>query len=199
MRRTLNDMAHETREKILEAALESLKRNGFAGTSTRAIGTLGGFNAALIHYYFGSLHGLLVAALAHASEERLIRQRPEIEAVESLAELIAILDRLYREDRDSGFIRVVSEMVAGSVAYPELGPQVVELMGPWIDLAETAAERVFAGVPMAGIVSPRELAVGAVTFYLGANLMTQLVPDSPEIERLLESAKRVSALLQPPG
>lgn len=188
-------MADATRDRIAEAALESLKQNGFGGSSTRAIGTLGGFNPALIHYYFGSLHGLLLAALERASEERLARHRARLEDASSLADLIDALDVIYREDRESGFIRVASEMVAGSVANPELGPRVVELMQPWIELAEQGAERALRGSPFAGFASPRELATAAVTFYLGTNLMTQLVPEEAGIDELLATARRLAPLL----
>ena len=188
-------MADATRERILQAGVDSLTRNGFAGSSTRVIGALGGFNPALIHYYFGSLHGLLIAALEHASEQRLVRHRGRLEAAQSIADLIDALDVIYREDRESGFIRVVSEMVAGSVAHPELGPRVVELMQPWIRLAEAGAQRALKGSPFEAIASPRELATAAVTFYLGTNLMTQLVPEEAGIEELLGTARRLAPLL----
>ena len=86
-----------------------------------------------------------------------------------------------------------------SVAHPEMGPRVVELMGPWIDLAARGAERAFAGSPIAQAIAPRELAVAAVTFYLGANLLTQLVPEQPEVERLLATVRGVAAMLGPPA
>jgi len=34
-----------------------------------------------------------------------------------------------------------------------------------------------------------------VTFYLGANLLTQLVPDSREVEEILRTARRMAPLL----
>jgi hypothetical protein len=36
-----------------------------------------------------------------------------------------------------------------------------------------------------------------VTFYLGANLLTHLVPDQSEVSRLLETARRFAPLLEP--
>jgi AcrR family transcriptional regulator len=188
-------MTEATRERILQAGLESLKRNGFAGSSTRAIGAVGGFNPALIHYYFGNLHGLFVAALEHASEQRLGRHRERLESASTIADLIEALDVIYREDRESGFIRVVSEMVAGSVAHPELGPRVVELMQPWVELAEEGAQRALAGSPFESVVTARELATAAVTFYLGTNLMTQLVPEEAGVDELLATARRLAPLL----
>src|SRR4051812_10941088 len=128
-------MSGDTRTRILDATVETLKANGLAGTSTRAIAGLGGFNPALIFYYFGSLNELLLAALEHSSTERLQRYRDALDEASSLEELVALLGRIYREDLESGHIHVVSELVAGSVAVPELGPRVVELMEPWLALA----------------------------------------------------------------
>lgn len=185
-----------TKQRIVEAALEVLKVSGFAGASARAIAARGGFNPGLIFYYFGTVHDLLLAALEHSSEERLHRFRGEAAAAASLPELLALLQRIYADDRDSGHIRVVSELVAGSVAHPELGPRVVELMEPWLDVAEAAAARAFAQTGLELFVSPRELAFAAVTFYLGANLLTQLVPDREEVGKLLETGRRLAPLLE---
>jgi AcrR family transcriptional regulator len=186
-------MTVDTPTRIVEAALETLKRRGFAGTSTRAVGATGGFNPALIFYHFGSLNDLLLAALAHSSAQRLDRYREAVASANRLDELVSILGRIYREDLDSGHIRVVSELVAGSVGNDELGPRVVELMDPWLELAENAIERALAGSPLLELASARRLAYAAVTFYLGANLVSQLAPADDDLVALLDEA----ALLAP--
>ncbi len=184
----------ETRRRIVEAALESLRTRGFAASSTRAIAEIGGYNPALTFYYFGSLHELLLSALEEAGRDRLERYGGEAEAASSAGELLDLMQRIYREDVESGFIRVASEMVAGAVANPGLGPRVVELMQPWIDLAEASIRRVLAGTPLEAVADPAELASAAVMFYLGANLFTQLVPERAAVEPLLEAAERGAAL-----
>ena len=182
----------DTKSELVAAALETLRTRGYAGTSTRAIAAAGGFNPALIFYYFGSLNDLLVAALEHSSGLRLERYRDAIEQAASLGELLDVLGGIYRDDVASGHIRVVSELVAASVSEPELAPRVIALMQPWLELAERAAERVAPpGLP----VPPRQLAVAAVTFYLGANLLTHLVPEAADVEALLETAARAAPLL----
>ena len=183
-----------TRRRILDAALESLRTRGFAASSTRAIAEIGGFNPALTFYHFGSLHELLLSALEDASRERLDRYRGEAQAAASATELVELMRRIYREDLESGFIRVASEMVAGAVANPELGPRVVELMQPWIDLAEESIARVLEGTPAAGLADPGQLASAAVMFYLGANLFTRLVPEREAVEPLLSAAAGAAAL-----
>jgi len=184
-----------SRQRIIDATLTTLKEKGFAATSTRAIAANGGFRASLIFYYFPTLDDLLIAALEHASVERLERYADDIAATSTLSELLALLERIYVDDRASGFVRIVSEMVAGSVADPELGPRMVALVEPWLDATEAAAERVLAPTGLARLVSPRQLAFAAVTFYLGANLLTQLVPDSREVEEILRTARRMAPLL----
>ena len=188
-------MSADTRTRILEATLATLKEKGLAGASTRAIAATGDFNPALIFYYFGSLHGLWLSALERSSTERLDRYRAVIERAARIDELVDVLSRIYREDLASGHIRVVSELVAGSVANPELGPRVVELMEPWIELAERAVERSLAGSPILELASPRRLAYVAVTFYLGANLVSQLAPESEDLAGLLADAARLAPAL----
>jgi AcrR family transcriptional regulator len=184
-----------SRQRIIDATLTTLKEQGFAATSTRAIAANGGFRSGLIFYYFPTLNDLLIAALEHASVQRLERYGDDVAAAASLSELLGLLERIYADDRESGFVRVVSEMVAGSVANPELGPRMVALIEPWIAAAQTAAERVLGPSGLTGVVTPRQLAFAAVTFYLGANLLTQLVPDSTEVEEILQTAKRLAPML----
>ena len=185
----------ETRARIVEAALESLRTRGFAASSTRAIAEIGGHNPGLTFYYFDSLNDLLLSALEQASEARLERYAERARAAASAGELLDLMQEIYREDVASGFIRVASEMVAGAVANPELGPPVVALMQPWLDLAEESFARVLAGTPLQGLADPAELASAAIMFYLGANLLTQLVPERAGVEPLLRSAERGAALL----
>jgi AcrR family transcriptional regulator len=185
----------DTRAKIVDATLETLKTRGFAGTSTRAIAAAGGFNPALIFYYFGTLNDLLLAALEQSSSERLERYGGALGEAGSLDELTSLLGRIYREDVESGHIRVVSELVAGSVAQPDLGPRVVELMEPWLELAEAAVERTLAGSPMLELATPRRLAYAAITFYLGANLVSHLAPEQEDLAGLLDDAARLAPLL----
>lgn len=185
-------MSTDTPARILEAALETLISRGFAGTSTRAIASTGGFNPALIFYHFGSLNNLLLAALASSSADRLERYRGAVESAGGLDELVGVLGRIYREDLASGHIRVVSELVAGGVGDDELGPRVVELMEPWLELAESAIERALEGSPLLELASPRRLAYAAVTFYLGANLVSQLAPASDDLAGLLDEAARLA-------
>ncbi|MCP3855949.1 MAG: helix-turn-helix transcriptional regulator [Actinomycetia bacterium] len=65
----------ETREKILDAALETVRVEGLVGTSARAIAKAGDFNQALVFYHFGSVDELLLAAPDRALPGRAGRGR----------------------------------------------------------------------------------------------------------------------------
>jgi AcrR family transcriptional regulator len=184
-----------TQDKLLEATLEALRTKGFAGASARTIAGLAGVNPGLIFYHYGTLDELLLAAMQRSSEARLERYLPAAEKVSSLAELIELLRDIYREDVASGHVRVVSEMVAGSVSRPELAEPVMAQMQPWVQLAERCVERALEGSPLLSIAPPRDLAMAAVTFYLGANLMSHLGSDSPAVEDLLAAGERAAPLL----
>lgn len=184
-----------SRQRLVAAAFEVLRTKGYAGASTRAIAAEGGFQPGLIFYYFSSLDDLLVAALAESSEKRLERYRAVVGDAGSLSALVTILGEIYRDDVRSGHIRVVSELVGASVSRPELAGPVVALMQPWMDLAERAVEAALADSPLLELVSPPEIALAGVTFYLGANLLTQLLPEASEVEALLDAGGRLAPAL----
>src|SRR5882757_3601390 len=76
-----------TKLQIAEAALQTLRANGFAGSSARAIAHIGGFNQALIFYHFGSVQNALLAALDLISERRLADYGPAFETAGTASEL----------------------------------------------------------------------------------------------------------------
>src|SRR5215204_4512892 len=187
--------AAATRQRIVDAALKTLKKEGFAGASSRAIARAGGFNQALIFYHFGSLDGLLLAALDQTSEERLERYRQAVGVAASVDELVAAVARLYAEDRERGHMTVVAQMVAGSAAHPELKPALVARMEPWVTLCEEAIEKGFRWLGLPELLPREDLAYAFVTFYLGVNLMTQLDEDRARTDALFERLESVAPLL----
>src|SRR5919204_1862170 len=182
-------MTKSTAQQIVDAALETLQEKGFAGASSRAIARRGGFNQALIFYHHGSVEGLLLEALDRTSEQRLARYREALADVRTLEELVLRAGELYEEDEASGHMRVVAQMVAGSVNRPELAREVLARMDPWVAFAEETLARVLPeGLPVP------ELAYAIVTFYLGANLLTHLDPDHARTDALLRAARELAPL-----
>src|SRR5260221_9188361 len=102
---------------------------------------------------------------------------------------------LWEEDKAAGHVRVVAQLIAGSANRPELTATVVELMEPWVDLAQATFERVLPdGFPAA------DLAFGTAVWDLGINLITHLDPENTRADALFrrgrEWAPRVAPLLE---
>ena len=108
-----------TKSRIVEAALQTLKQRGFAGCSAREIAKQGGFNQALVFYHFGSVHNLLLAALDLVSNRRMQAYQPPFEQAQTVAELAALARTIYAEDLENGYVTVLAEMVAGGMSDPD--------------------------------------------------------------------------------
>ena len=185
-----------TKGRIVDAALETLKAEGYAGTSAREIARRGGFNQALIFYYFKSVNGLLLAALDRTSDLRMDRYRRAVDRAETLEDMLDVAMRIYREDLEAGHMTVVSELMAGSMAHPELRAQIIERMEPWIEFAEGAIRKALAGSPFEPALPARRLAFGLVAFYCGINLLSNLSEDRTETEELFRTARQLAPFLK---
>jgi AcrR family transcriptional regulator len=186
--------AQTTKQQIARAALEALQTEGFAGATSRTIARIGGFNQALIFYHYGSLENVLLAALDLTSDEQMKRYRQALDTADTLEELVHAVRVNYQVDSDSGHVAVVSQMVAGSIARPELAQGVLERMEPWVDLCEEAFRKVVAGSPLEELLPVRELAYALVSFYLGANLLTHL-DGAHRTAALFERAEELAPML----
>src|SRR6266849_526598 len=126
----------DTRKALIEAAIETLKTDGFSGASARAIAGRAGCNQGLVFYYFGSVANLLLAALDAVSADRLARYGAAVERAESADELV--------------------EMIAGASSTPGLGPEVLVRIAPWTEFAQRAVDDVIGASPLAPLVPSEE-------------------------------------------
>jgi AcrR family transcriptional regulator len=186
-----------TKRVIVEAALETLKEEGFSGTSARSIARRGGFNQALVFYHFGSVNDLLLAALDETSRRRMDAYASALEAASNTHELVEVALHGYREDLASGHITVLAEMIAGSLASPELKPAILERMKPWVDFAEDAIAKSLQGSPLRDVLPVRDLAYGLVAMYLGVEMLAHLEDDAERVDSLFATAQSLSALVGP--
>ena len=183
------------RARIVAAALETLERAGFAGTTARAVAATGGFNQALIYYHFESLEDLLAAALEDFSQRRLARYRAALAGVSALTPLVETMTRLYEEDARSGQLAAAQEIVAGSSSSERLGRRVVELMEPWFAFAEEVVADLLRGTPFEDAVPVRELAYAFVALYFGVETLARLDGDRGKARALFESGARLAGLI----
>ena len=180
-----------TRQALVEAAIESLRVDGFSGASARAIAARAGSTTGLVFYHFGSVAELLLAALDDVSARRLQRYDAAVEAVGSPSELVAAAAQIFREDLDEGYVTVLVEMIAGASSSPELGEQVAARIAPWRTFAERAIERTLADSPLASLVPVGDAAYAVVALYLGLEMLSHLDGDRTRALALFEQAGRL--------
>lgn len=177
------------------AAIESLRFDGFAGASARAIGARAGVNPGLIFYHFGSVTDLLLAGLAEVSERRMERYSTAVDAAESPAELVVVATGIFREDLDEGYVTVLVEMIAAAGSSAELGVQVAKLIAPWRRFAQRAIEAIVSESPLASLVPVGDAAYAIVALYLGLEMLSHLDGDREPALRLFDQASHLVALL----
>jgi AcrR family transcriptional regulator len=184
----------DTKDRIVEAAIDTLKAHGYAGASARAIAAAGDFNQALIFYHFGSVRNALLAALDRTSDERMQAYRSAAADATDVQALVRVATEIYHEDLASGHIKILAEMIAGASTDPALGPEIIARITPWIAFAREEIERVTAGSPLAQLVPPEDAAYAIVAQFLGLELLTHLDGNTQRAERLFELAAGLSSI-----
>jgi AcrR family transcriptional regulator len=187
---------HATRERMLDAAFETLRGEGFSATTTRAVARRGGFNQALVFYHFGGLEPLLLAALDRSAAARIAAYRAAFAGEHSLPELTATMRRLYDEDVESGHVAVVAQLVAASMGNPGLRGQVLTRMQPWRELAAETLGGLAVRLGLTA-VPVHDLASVVVSLYFGLNLLQGLEPEDRPADALFALAEQLVATFFP--
>jgi len=185
----------DTRTAILEAARRRLLSDGYAGLSTRKVADEAGVPLSQLHYHFGSKGGLILALFEMENEQRLTRQtrmyaedRPLWQRYEQACDFL-------EDDLESGYVRVLQELVAAGWSNTEIGAAARELLGDWIALlTEVAREAERRHGPL-GPFTADELAtlVGAAFFGSEALLLLGFDREALPIRSAL---RRVGVLIR---
>jgi AcrR family transcriptional regulator len=126
--------AVDTRTLILEAVRRRLLADGYASLSTRKVADEARVPLSQLHYHFGSKQGMVLALLAEENRRRLERQ------TDMYAEDAPLWRRYERacdfldDDVDSGYVRVLQEMIAAGWSNAEVGHAARALLGGWFAL-----------------------------------------------------------------
>ena len=186
----------ETRARIVEAALETLKTEGIVGTSARAIERQGYFNQALIFYHFGSVDDLGVAAVSEMSRRRMGNHRPKLESAESLTELIAIGREIHNDDLVTDNMAVLTQAFAGARAKSEIGVKLYNELAPWTDLVTDAVRRVLEGNAFAKAINAEHIAQVISALFLGLELLEDLDPERGSAEGVFDTLEGLARMLE---
>jgi AcrR family transcriptional regulator len=194
-RRRRSGAGLRTREGMMDAALETLHAEGYAGCSARAIARTGDFNPALIFYHYGGVTELLLAALDRSSAERMARYRAALDPVTTLPELVEAISRLYAEDMGTPHIAAVQELLSSGAFSGEWAHELLRRMDPWVDLAAEVIERVLGSSALGGLVDTRDLALAMVALYCGMETVSRLQGDAGRVDTLFATLRRLAPAL----
>jgi AcrR family transcriptional regulator len=185
-----------TRRILVEAAIETLKTEGYAGASARAIAGRAGSNQGLIFYHFGSVANLLLAALDEVSSARMEQYGESVTRVGSPSQLVDAATDIFRSDLDAGYITVLVEMIAGASSTPGLGVEVAARIDPWRKFAQGAVQHALGGSPLGQVLPSEDVAYAIVALYLGLEMLSHLDGDREPALALFAQAKRLAQLFE---
>jgi AcrR family transcriptional regulator len=167
-------MAADTRGKLIQAALECLLTDGHANLSTRRVADRAGVPLSQIHYHFGGRQGLVLALLAHQNQQLIERQKSMYEADLPLWKRYEQACDFLEEDLESGYVRMLQEMVAAGWTDPTIGAEVTRLLRAWFDLLETVIVEAASEIGDLSPFNPRSLATLVGLGFMGGESMMLL-------------------------
>jgi AcrR family transcriptional regulator len=158
----------ETSTTLLEAAKKVLHRNGYAALSTRDVAAAAGVPLSQIHYHFGSKQGMVLALFEYLNAQLLDRQNAMFgDASLKLSEQWDRACDYLDDDIDSGYVRVLQELIAVSWSNTEVAKVVREASMGWIELITEVARMADREIDGLGPFSAVEAATLIASAFIG--------------------------------
>ena len=120
-----------TSDLILTAARECLLADGYAAMSTRKVAQQADVPLSQIHYHFGSKDQLILALLAAENERLLDRQAELFDPSIPLWKRWDLACDVFDDDIESGYVRVLQEMIAAGWSSEQVRGDVREMLDGW--------------------------------------------------------------------
>jgi AcrR family transcriptional regulator len=172
--RAPNRTTNATRSAILEAARQRVLDGGIARLSTRSVADAAGVPLSQLHYHFGSKQQLILDVLEAEDARRLARQtdmyaegRPLWQRYEQACDFL-------EDDLESGYVRVLQEMIAAGWSDPAVGTRVRQLLQGWLDLLTSVAREAERDFGPLGPFPADELAALIGQAFMGGEAMILL-------------------------
>ncbi len=187
--------AVDTRTLIIDAARSRLLADGYAGLSTRKVAEEAGVPLSQVHYHFGSKGGLILAMFAEENRRRLDRQRSMYAEDAPLWQRYERACDFLEDDLDSGYVRVLQEMIAAGWSNADIRDAVRELLGGWFALlAEVARETERRHGPL-GPFTAEETATLVGSAFVGSEALLLLGFDR-EVLPIRSALRRVGVVIR---
>lgn len=134
--------AADTRARLMDGAIETLRRQGYAAASARSIAATAGVNQALIFYHFGSVDELLASACRQTSAAHIALYSARLDTATTVREVLAAGRSLPMPP----VVQLLSAARTNAVLAAACG----EVVARWTGLTEQALRRLLERTPLAG-------------------------------------------------
>jgi AcrR family transcriptional regulator len=184
------DTVPDTRSRILEAARRRLLVDGYVGLSTRKVADEAEVPLSQLHYHFGSKGGLVLALFEEENKRRLDRQTRMYAEDAPLWQRYERACDFLEDDLESGYVRVLQEMIAAGWSNREVGDAVRELLGGWFALLTDVAREAERHHGPPGPFTADEVATLIGTAFIGSEALLllgfdrQLMPIRSALRRI---------------
>ena len=184
-----------TRAAIIDAARTRLWTDGHTGVSTRKVAEAAGVPLSQLHYHFGSKQGLLLAVLEAENLRLLERQERRYAADRPLWQRYEQACDLLDEDLESGYVRVLQEMIAEGWTNEAVGASVREVLTGWYALLTDVAEEAEARFGALGPFTAAEVATLIGNAFIGSEALILLGFERDELP-VRAALRRVGVLIR---
>lgn len=186
----------DTRGLLLHAADICLRKYGYSGLSTRRVAEAADMPLSQIHYHFGSKEALVLALLEDQNRRLLERQNA------TLLSDLPLWKRWERacdhldEDLDSGYVRILQEMMAAGWTHPDIAAAVRSFLRGWYALVTSVAKEGMDRFGSALPLRPDDIACLVGNAFLGSEAMLLLGAEEKEGMPIRRALRRFGALLR---
>jgi AcrR family transcriptional regulator len=187
--------AADTRTLILDAAHRRLLADGYAGLSTRKVAEQAQVPVSQLHYHFGSKQGLILALFEQENQRRLDRQQAMYAADLPLWQRYEHACDYLEDDLDSGYVRVLQEMIAAGWSNRGICEAVRELLGGWFHLLADVVGEAGSRHGSLGPFTAEELAALVGSAFLGSEELLLLGFDR-QLLPIRSALRRVGIVLR---
>jgi len=170
----------DTRSKLIDGAITTLRDKGIAGSSARTIAAAADANQALIFYHFGSVDELIVTACRESTAARVALYRAQFNEVTSFRQLLELGRELHTRERGAGNVAVLAQVLAGAQQDRNLAAAAQHALSLWIVEIEATLARLLKGSPIAAVASAEGLARGIAASFIGIELFEGVDPKGAE-------------------
>ena len=189
------DVATDTRTRIVEATRSRLLADGYAGLSTRKVAEEAGVPLSQLHYHFGSKGALIIALFSEENDRLLERQSRMYAQDKPLWQRYEQACDFLEDDLESGYVRVLQEMLAAGWSNPEIGDAVRDLLTGWFVLLAEVAHEAERRLGPLGPFTPEEFATLVANAFIGSEALLLLGFERP-VMPIRSALRRIGVLIR---